>query len=253
MSKNDADTPPWLQAVPEEDPEGGTGFGGNAVMIIALGSLALVILFVAAIYVLYDEDAGPPPHIAAPVEPVRVVPEDRGGMAVADQDKEIYERGAGAEPNPDAVLAEVEEQPVSDIPDQASVPTEPDPVPEPEPSLAATVEPALATESEPEAAPDPGVTQPAPAPAPVPETSDEIYRVQLGAFGNTIGAERAWSRLKQKYRSDLGALQPTYEAVETSDRTLYRLRVGPLYEEADADALCIALKARGQACMVVRP
>lgn len=253
----EVDTPPWLQAVPEDQVEVSGGLGGKTMAALAVGSVLLVGLFAAVIFVLYEEDNSPPPHFAAPDNPVRVAPENRGGMNVPDQDKAIYERGAGVEVDPNASLDQPAEQPVSEIPEQATAPTE------------SNTQPAYETEPEPETVtPDPVPTQATPRrdttaaqtdtssptePALSPAEAAEIYRVQLGAFGSTESAGRAWDRLKAKFRSDLGALQPSYEAVETSDRTLYRLRVGPIYNRADADALCLALKAQDQACLVVRP
>ncbi|RMB05012.1 SPOR domain-containing protein [Eilatimonas milleporae] len=79
------------------------------------------------------------------------------------------------------------------------------------------------------------------------------YRLQLGAFGSRAGAERAWSRLRRQHSTLLEGLSADYEPVNTGDRTLYRLRVGPLQDRAAADALCVSLRAENVACMVINP
>ena len=79
------------------------------------------------------------------------------------------------------------------------------------------------------------------------------YRLQLGAFGSRAGAERARSRLRRQHSTLLEGLSADYEPVNTGDRTLYRLRVGPLQDRAAADALCVSLRAENVACMVINP
>ncbi|HYI40854.1 MAG TPA: SPOR domain-containing protein [Allosphingosinicella sp.] len=74
------------------------------------------------------------------------------------------------------------------------------------------------------------------------------WRVQLGAFGSSGGAQRAWSGLKGKVGA-FGSLQPYYVAAGA----VTRLQAGPLAGRAAADRVCAAAKAAGAACFPVAP
>jgi cell division septation protein DedD len=87
----------------------------------------------------------------------------------------------------------------------------------------------------------------APAPAPVRAAGGQ-WKVQLGAFGNAAGAQRAWSGLRSKVGA-LAALQPQYVPAGA----VTRLRAGPLADRAAADRVCAAAKAAGAACFPVAP
>jgi hypothetical protein len=74
------------------------------------------------------------------------------------------------------------------------------------------------------------------------------WRVQLGAFGNAGGAQRAWAGLRGKIGA-FGSLQPNYVAAGA----VTRLQAGPLASRAAADRVCAAAKAAGAACFPVAP
>lgn len=74
------------------------------------------------------------------------------------------------------------------------------------------------------------------------------WRVQLGAFGNAAGAQRAWAGLKAKVRP-LASLQPQFVPAGA----VTRLRAGPLADRGAADRVCAAAKAAGAACFPVAP
>ena len=57
--------------------------------------------------------------------------------------------------------------------------------------------------------------------------------IQLGAYSSPDAARQAWTRLKAS--ADLAALAPVFEPVEVQGRTLTRLKVGPVPNEAAAD------------------
>jgi TPR repeat protein len=98
------------------------------------------------------------------------------------------------------------------------------------------------------AASRPGTPPAARAGAAVPAAAGGRWRVQLGAFGNAGGAQRAWAGLKGKVGA-LGALQPQYVAAGA----VTRLQAGPLASRAAADRVCAAAKAAGSACFPVAP
>ena len=74
------------------------------------------------------------------------------------------------------------------------------------------------------------------------------WRVQLGAFPSQQAARAQWGKLSAKM-SVLAGREPAYEPYQA----FTRLRVGPLGGKAEANKICAAAKAAGQACFAVAP
>ncbi len=252
------DVPPWLQPVPDEE-EPQSLLAGKKIWIMGGVAVTVVALFVAVIFALYDGGASEAPrHIAADTSPVREKPDDPGGMDVPYQDKQVFERASGdtlpdrnvalgPEPEEPVEQLPVEEDsaaddPIGDIAAEAAEPAREPEVKEPEPAPAKVVE---KTESK----PAPAKTAPAQQSTP----AGKGFLVQLGAYGSEETAEKAWRTIRGKYGNFLSGLTPSYEAVKSGGRTLYRLRVGPLATRAAADEVCLGLRAQQQACIVVNP
>lgn len=90
----------------------------------------------------------------------------------------------------------------------------------------------------------PPVAKPATAPAvPVPGGK---WRVQLGAFSDAGKASALWKSLSGRI-GQLGALQ----SYQIKAGAVTRLQAGPLATRADAERVCGAVKASGQACLPV--
>lgn len=248
------DIPPWLQPVPEEEEP--TGFLAGKRMWVAAGvAVTVVALFVAVIFSLYDgasEEA--PRHIVADTSPIREKPAEPGGMDVPYQDKQVFERANGGQaPSSEVRLAPQPEEPLEALPEEEELASAADPIGD-------------IAEQVTEAAPVVKVEEPAPKPAPKAEKQAETpkpapakakvskgFKVQLGAYGSEESAEKAWRTVRGKFSNFLTGLNPSYEAVKTGDRTLYRLRVGLLETRAAADEVCLGLRAQQQACIVVNP
>jgi cell division protein FtsN len=115
----------------------------------------------------------------------------------------------------------------------------------------ATPAPASATPPAASSAPKPA---PAPAtPKPAPAFASGSYGVQLGAFKSSAGAaDKRWARLHTEYPKLLAGLSPSVTPKKSDSGTLYRLQVEGLSEKR-ARAICKALKARAQACVLIRP
>jgi cell division septation protein DedD len=82
--------------------------------------------------------------------------------------------------------------------------------------------------------------------------ASEGYGIQLGAFGTQASADREWQRLQGRFGSQLGGLAPRIVVASGDSGTLYRLQA-PTGGEAQARALCDALKEQSQACVPVIP
>jgi hypothetical protein len=102
------------------------------------------------------------------------------------------------------------------------------------------------------------VVEPAPDPAPaaIPvlpaPPAGAIHGVQLGAFTSEAAARGQWTAMAGRHAAQLKDRSPRVTSVTTATGTLYRLQT-PTRDEAEARALCGALSAAGQDCVVVHP
>jgi len=79
------------------------------------------------------------------------------------------------------------------------------------------------------------------------------YGVQLGAFkSGTKAARERWAHLQHEYPNLLAGLSPKVLPKKTAEGSLYRLQADGLTAR-HAHALCTALRAKSQPCMVVTP
>jgi len=248
------DIPPWLQPVSDEE-EASQGTSKRLLGLTILGAVVVISLFVTVILILYDGVSNEKPiHVTAPETPVKEKPADPGGMKIVDRDKTIFDQGDGLKPRGEVSLGDQPETPLTEIPEDSKA----DPVGD---TIAALAEAEVETASTEPKALEPklsAATPIAPVVAPAPEDaadnqSSKAFRVQLGAYGNKAGAERAWRTVRGQFADQMQGKSADYEDVRSGDRRLYRLRVGPFADRATADQVCLALRAREQACIVVNP
>lgn len=115
----------------------------------------------------------------------------------------------------------------------------------------AGIAPAVPTAAVPTAA-GPALAGAATARPTYPGSAGRGYAVQLGAFGTPGSATREWHRLKARFGPQLAPLSPQVVRGDASSHQLYRLqaRAG---NEAQARAICDALRAQSQPCVPVLP
>ncbi len=132
----------------------------------------------------------------------------------------------------------------------ASVPAPPEPAAAaPEPAEPATSAPAAETTAPP-APPAPAVQTAARTPSGAPSGA---YVVQLAALRARDSARPAWARLQKAHPMFLGDKELTIQEVDLGERGIfYRVQAGFFPDRAGASALCQALKARQQDCLVVK-
>lgn len=221
---------------------------------------------------LADGD-GEIPVIRAVEGPVKVRPDNPGGMAIPDRDKLVYERLRGSEdelrverllPLPELPLAPPAPEAETPIP-AAPAPVEKqlaEPIINPEsiPKIddAAKITPPLppsATQSAPSA---PSSAPPPPPPPNAPGAIADpamVYRIQLAAVRSEEAATSEWMRLKKNNADLFDALTLNVIKVDLgADKGIfYRLRAGPLATEEAAKKLCEQLSGRKIGCLIVRP
>ncbi len=79
------------------------------------------------------------------------------------------------------------------------------------------------------------------------------WQIQIAALGSEAAARRAWAERQEALPDLLGDLTLAIQRAVVNDKTYYRVRGGPLASRDEATALCNALKAEDQACLVVAP
>lgn len=103
--------------------------------------------------------------------------------------------------------------------------------------------------------------QPAAAPAPAAQTASVpattfpagSYVVQVAASRNEQDAQGTSSSINQRYSSQLSGYSSVVERADLGDRGIYyRVGVGPLKSQGDANSLCAKLKSAGLDCFVRR-
>jgi len=201
------------------------------------------------------------PIVRAADGPVKVRPDNPGGMAIPDRDKLVYERLRGSEeelrverllPRPEAPLA----PPAPET--EVVKPIEPAPIekqvskPIVNPASIPKIEDAVKITQ----APAPTVSPPPPkAPSTVSAAPAKVYRIQLAAVRSKDAADSEWARLKKKNGDLLNALTLNVIKVDLgADKGIfYRLQAGPLSTEVTAKQLCAKLSGRKIGCLIVRP
>lgn len=226
--------PQALYRAPRQD-------GGTRRMVLVAGAL-LGALLLAGLGAWAFSGRGPAaiPVVEADPRPVRVKPENPGGMQVAGADDQILSGGAGQQrveglaPPPEAPLA---------LPARPAEPP-------PRPVQPAALTPATAPVSPPQAAAAP-VPQPAAPPAAQqrPPAATGTGQVQLGALKTEDAARQEWARLSRRLPDLFQGRQPAITRLERSGQTLYRLRTGGFPDASAAKAFCDQVKAKGGACL----
>ena len=123
-------------------------------------------------------------------------------------------------------------------------PAAPGPAAPPAASPEATAPPVVAS---------PAVTAPPAANVPPAQAARPFgHGIQLGAFSTEAKARAEWERVARAHGSVLAGLAPAVVAVKSGGSTLNRLRAATP-GEAKSRSLCEALRAKGQACVVVLP
>ena len=79
------------------------------------------------------------------------------------------------------------------------------------------------------------------------------YLVQLSSQRSEEQARAAFNGLKRRYPSLLGGFEPNIQRADLGDRGIYyRVRVGPMSDQAGATQVCEQLKSSGGSCFVTR-
>jgi sporulation related protein len=190
------------------------------------------------------------PVIQADSRPIRVKPENPGGMQVAGANEDIL--SGGAETGGDK-LAPPPEAPAPLALGAPAPPAKPAPLAAP-----AAVQPPAAAASTAPAAAKPVADRPA-SPAnkrtvtpaaehPTPGAKGAL--VQLAAVSSEEAARTEWQRLEKRMPDLFDHRQPAFSKTERNGRTLWRVRTGGFSDVAQATAFCERVRAKGAGCSI---
>lgn len=241
-------------------------------------SVAVIAAFVLALWYAYDQGVNKgvslaPPVIKAPEGPVKIKPEEPGGMEIPNQDKQVYQAMEATKPEPkvEQLLPPPEEpepevepaqpQPSVELETAAKPEVEVKPV-EP-PTAPATATETAKVETEPKPAPQPA-SKPAPPPAKkkaaAPKPQQQVaaaaqgsFMIQLASFRNEQAANNAWKTIGGKHAPVLKSLKQRVLRIDlgSGKGVFYRLQAGGFPTRAAAESACAKLKAQKQGCLVV--
>ncbi|HUK10238.1 MAG TPA: SPOR domain-containing protein [Stellaceae bacterium] len=214
------------------------------------------------------------PLLRADSDPVKVKPDNPGGMEIPNRDRSyVYDQG-GTRSAPEHLMPPPEvplprpaptSQPAAPpatvnsgiatmAPSAAAAEAVPAPspaAPSPQPASAAPTAPGAPSET-------PAATTAAPARPPqtatLPPGSGKGYRLQIAAVKTPEAAKDEWERIRRQNSDILGGLGFISERVDLGDRGIfYRIQAGPLADPQEGERICTLLRQRNVGCILVRP
>lgn len=219
-------------------------------VVLALGVMAMS---AGGLWVGYRLSLNQPaladvPLIHADNQPIKVKPDDPGGMEIPNRDRFVFNPKAG---EPAERLLPPPETPLPRTAGNA-------PPPAPAPGSAQTA-PAPAVQI-PGQAPNQALAAPQRPGAP-PQTAilpkpaeGKGFRLQIGAVKTPESARQDSDRIKRQNSDLLGALTFGAERVDLGDRgVFYRIQSGPIADGAEAERICTQLRRRNVGCLLVKP
>jgi hypothetical protein len=247
---------------------------GTKRLAIIAGGLGGALLLIVGVWSASGHHGGAVPVIEADARPMRVKPENPGGLQIAGANDEILSGDAGPQADkllpppeapapqalkdqkPAAQMAKDHPQPSKDQKSAGPAATATAPAPtqaaavsaeRPGPAPAATA--AVASERKPAAAPEQKQTA-APAQPASAAPAGWSTRVQLAAFTNEQAAMAEWQRLSKRMPDILNGRHPAVMKAEHDGRTIWRLRTGAFSDTAQATAFCERVRAKGAGCSI---
>lgn len=275
--------------------EPGAGKGKlKGILTVFLGAAVVIGGLGGAGYWFYNQgqpiqDDGKLPILLPDPSPIKLRPEDPGGMEVPHRNTTVYDQLGDVDPDADVVLQELPDMPrAPDV--MPTAPKSSDTTPAETEATAAASDDAREAETgssaetpaassvmtPPEiAAPETlsdadkaiaavdaraketpkatAPTKPEQKAAATPATTGD-FRIQMASLREENKAAAEWKRLSSKNKDLLGNLQMFVQRTEIEGKGVYyRLQAGPLADAKAAEKLCADLKQRNVGCLIVRP
>jgi len=208
-------------------------------LVVFAGGLGIVLAALIGASTLIGRHSTEVPVIAADGRPIRVKPENPGGMKIDGAENDVF---SGGSDTANAKLA-----PPPENPDAKALRT-----------TAATAPPVTASAPVGVALPlpPPPVTKPAVAPAASaaaeahPPASAHQTIVQLAALTSEEAARSEWQQLSKSMPDLLNGRQPVFSRTERYGHTFWRVRTAGFADVAQARTFCDRVRAKGAGCSV---
>jgi hypothetical protein len=181
------------------------------------------------------------PVIQADSRPLRVKPDNAGGMQVAGKDESIL----SGKSDDQATLAPAPETPAPQALTAAT-----NPAPGPVAMAPAVSAPSMAAPAPPPAPPAPVAKVAAAAKPSIVIPPARGPQVQLAALTSEQSALAEWQRLEKKAPDMFGGRKPEVLRTERDGKTFWRLRTGGFADATQAKTFCEQVKAKGMGCAV---
>jgi hypothetical protein len=220
-------------------------------LALIAGGLGAVLLAVVGGWSMIGHRSTTVPVIQADTRPIRVKPENPGGLQVAGANEDIMSgdsdtNGGKLLPPPEVPAPQALRAPPPPPPAPRAVVAAPAPAPTqaipaavPKPAPAAAVVPAPLAAAKP--MPDKQAAAPAAAKATL---------VQLAAVSSEEAAKSEWQRLEKRMPDLLGHRQPAFSRIDHDGKTLWRVRTGSFGDLSEATVFCERVRAKGTGCSV---
>jgi hypothetical protein len=235
---------------------------GTKRLALIAGGLGAALLAVVGVWSVGERKGGHIPVVEADSRPLRVKPDNPGGLQVAGTNDEILSGESGPQagklapppeaPEPQALRSQQQapRPPESTAPMTSASPAAPAVAPATRPSAQgqATHGSAAQAPAQPVEAPK-GETAARQAAA----HAGSAYRpteVQLAAVPSEDAAKAEWDRLAKKMPDLLNGRRPAVSRTERDGRTYWRLRTGGFSDIAQATAFCGRVRAKGAGCSI---
>jgi len=183
----------------------------------------------------------PVPVIEADGRPLRVKPDNPGGMQIANSEEQIM--GGAGSGKADAMAPRTETPSPQTL--RAQIKGVRDPEPAPAPIASPAMPPQVAS-----APLEPTPVHPAASPVAHPAPVAGGVQVQLAALDSDQAARLEWQRLSKRMPDLLGDRHASVQRVERGGRTLYRLRMSGFVDVAAATSFCAQLRTKGAGCAI---
>ena len=222
-------------------------------LAVLAGGMVVVLALAYGGYAMLSRGPHTVPVIEADSRPVRVKPDNPGGMQIAGAEEQIMGDAGSGQADAMAPAPEVPEPQALRAQIQAAHPPAPPPPPPAQPvSLVAPPAPPPPVIS---AMPEQRAAAPATIKPRVPAAAGPAAQaggteVQLAALQSEAAAMAEWQRLAKRMPDLLAARHPAVQRAERDGKALFRLRTGGFTDIADATAFCAQVKSKGGGCAI---
>ncbi len=212
---------------------------GTKYLLSAAAGLGGLLLLGMAGWAMMGGHSAPVPVIEADSRPIRVKPENPGGLQVVGAEDQVM-GGQGARTQSMAPVAEAPAPQAlrAQNPTQARAPAPP---PVAQRDVAAASPTASVTTQR------PAIPAQAVRAVPIPATGP---LVQLAAVESEQVAQSEWQRMSKRMPDLLGDRRPVLQRVDHDGRLVWRVRTGGFADIAEATSFCARVRSKGGNCSI---